>query len=110
MAILYNASLPSSNFVTVVNTITNNLTGYVLNPNSANLVGASVSQNPQAALNALNTNPPCNASSIFQYNPVACYPTLINQVLIYLFRAKELHAFFLLLILLAVMIQIINRY
>lgn len=87
MSNLYYASLPSPNFTTIVTNITNILSGYILNPNTANLVNATSSQNPQAALNAINQNAQSNtfcgvAGSSFQYNPTACYPLLINQVLI----------------------------
>lgn len=85
MATQYYSSLPPSNFTTVVNNITNTLSGYVLNPNTVQLVGASSSQNPQAALDTLNsfasTSLYCGTiGSKYEYNPLNCYPLLINQV------------------------------
>jgi hypothetical protein len=85
------AALPASTFTTVANNITNTLTGYALNPNSVGFVGASASQTPQAALTSLNSqfngSTPCGiAGTTFQYNPNQCYPNVIGQVLLPLFR------------------------
>jgi hypothetical protein len=80
----YNNVIPST-FTTVSNNIVNNLAGYALNPNTANLVGASTAQNPQAAQDSINSDAStagfCGVqNSIFQYNPTKCSPLLINQV------------------------------
>jgi hypothetical protein len=79
----YNYALPSTTFTTVANNITNNLAGYSINPNTASLVGATASQQPQAALDSLNQNAKASsfcgvAGSTFQYNPTKCNPNLIN--------------------------------
>jgi len=81
----YNNVIPST-FTTVTNTIVNNLAGYALNPNTANLVGASTAQNPQAAQDSINADAAtagfCGVqNSVFQYNPTKCSPLLINQVI-----------------------------
>jgi hypothetical protein len=76
----YYQSLPSPAFTTVANNITNTLGGYAINPNTVSFVGASSSQNPQAALTALNQQASsCASGSNFQYNPIYCNPNLINQ-------------------------------
>ena len=80
----YNNVIPST-FTTVTNNIVNNLAGYALNPNTANLAGASTAQNPQAAQDSINADAStagfCGVqNSVFQYNPTKCSPLLINQV------------------------------
>lgn len=81
----YTTVIPST-FTTVTNTIVNNLAGYALNPNTANLAGTtSDAQNPQAAQDAINNDAAtagfCGVqNSAFQYNPTKCSPLLINQV------------------------------
>lgn len=79
----YNTVIPST-FTTVTNTIVNNLAGYALNPNTANLEGASTAQNPQAAQDAINSDAATTGfcgiqNSAFQYNPTKCSPLLISQ-------------------------------
>ena len=83
MANKYYSSLPPSNFTTVVTNITNTLSGYLLSPNTVQLVGATPDQNPQAALDTLNqfAGNSCGVpGSKYEYNPLNCYPLLINQV------------------------------
>ena len=87
MANKYYSSLPPSNFTTVVTNITNTLSGYLLSPNTVQLVGATPDQNPQAALGTLNqfAGNSCGVlgsvlGSKCEYNPLNCYPLLINQV------------------------------
>jgi hypothetical protein len=80
----YNNVIPPA-FSTVTNIIVNNLAGYALNPNTADLNNANTAQNPQAALDSINNDAATSGfcgvqNSAFQYNPTKCSPLLINQV------------------------------
>lgn len=84
---LYSASLPSSAFFTVSDEIKQQLNEYAVNPNTVTLVGATTTQNPQAALDSANTFAANGGSSTckavndkFVYNPINCYPRKMNQV------------------------------
>ena len=59
------------------------------------LDGATTDQNPQAAVDAANVyaanggSSTCNAvNDFFTYNPINCYPRLVNQVILILFRVQ----------------------
>ena len=79
----YYSSVPSSAFTTVANSIINTLSAYNANPNTVSLLGATTSQQPQAALDVLNQDAMAStfcgpAGSTFQYNPTQCNPNTIN--------------------------------
>ena len=83
----YNNSLPSSTFYSVSDSILTQLNEYAANPNTVELVNATTDQNPQAALDAANLyaanggSTTCNATDdLLAYDPVNCYPRLLDQV------------------------------
>ncbi len=89
----YYSVVPSSLFSTVATKIKYNLNFYSTNQNDVTFVGASASQNPQAALDQANVfasnggSSACNAvDDTFVFNPSACYPLLLNQVINFSFR------------------------
>ena len=84
---LYSSSVPSSSFYSVSDSITQQLNEYAVNPNTVTLVGATNTQNPQAALDSANAfasnggSSTCNAvNDKLVYNPINCYPRKLNQV------------------------------
>lgn len=86
-------SLPATTFTSVSTVITNKLIDYAANPNQVTLLGATAAQNPQQALTDANNyasnggSATCNAvHDIFVYNPNTCYPSSINQVLLFRYR------------------------
>lgn len=94
---LYNAAIPSAVFGTVVSDIRDLLNYYSNNQNQVTLLGASASQNPQAALDQANVfastgGSNCNAvNDTFVFNPINCFPRLLNQVIYPRFSQPTIH-------------------